>query len=515
MENQTIDHRLQPPAPQWSNRVLIAAAIGIVFLTLFPFRFSLQTDLPANASPFLLGAGEKDVKLFDDFLNVLLFVPFGFGVSEVLHKRGQSRASTLALSLVAGAAVSYTIEFLQIYLPARDSGWLDVWTNTAGCVAGSVMFATCGPWLMRRVTGTEQALGSLLTPGRTAWILILYFGCWFAISFPLQKQTRIDHWGRDSLLVVGNDASGRPATAWKGKVTLLQMWDHALPDALASALSSGRALGDLSTGLRAAYTLSGPPPFQDKMNFLPELAREPKSRAQAGPAEFELDGTSWAVSRAPVSALTAALQSTNQFAIHIVCVPAEGTGGSGRIVSISRPSDGADLTVRQENGKLVFWFRNALSVKRATLAWYVGDVFARNQVRDVLYSFDGSDLSLYVDGKKEPLVYELGPAASLAGFLRNVRPAELEGYRDIYYALVFFPAGILLGVAARRLARPSLATWLVLAAGWLLPPFLFEHFLIWLSGRPLRPGLVLLSLLLVVGGALWINADRASKADLA
>ena len=62
----------------WSNRILIAAVIGILFLTLFPFRFVLATKLPLNASPFLLGHGPKVIGPLDFFLNILLFIPLRF-----------------------------------------------------------------------------------------------------------------------------------------------------------------------------------------------------------------------------------------------------------------------------------------------------------------------------------------------------------------------------------------------------------------------------------------------------
>ena len=501
----------QPPVPRWSRRILIAAAIGIVFLTLFPFRFSLQTELPANASPFLLGVGGKSARIFDGFLNVLLFMPFGFGLAEVIRKWGRSRTATLALSLAAGAAVSYGIEFLQIYIPGRDSGWVDVFTNSAGSVAGAALFELCGSILLRPLSRIEELLESFLTVRRAGWIVVLYLGGWFAISLPLQTQTRLEQWGPDSFLVVGNDASGRPGNAWKGQVLRLQLWDRALPDAQASALTSGKTPGGVSAAPRAAYTFSGPPPFRDEMRFLPDLSRKSGTSPQADSAALTLDGTSWVVSETPVAAFAATVQRTNQFAMRIVCAPADGHGGSGRIISISRASGIADLSLRQDNGNLVFWFRSPLALKRPSLAWHVADALAPNQLHDILYSYDGSDLSLYVDGAKIPQVYRLGPGAALAGFLRRLKPAELSAYSSVYYALVFFPAGILLGLAARRLTRRDWGGWLVLGANWLVPPWILECLLVWASRRPVHLQFAALSLALAAGGALWINADGGRK----
>jgi hypothetical protein len=453
----------------------------------------------------------KSAGTLDDFLNILLFVPFGFGLATAFRKWGQTRTATLALSLAAGAAVSYTIEFLQIYIPGRDSGWLDVFTNTAGSVAGAAIFELCGLVLLRPLSRIEEFLESFLTVRRAGWIVVLYLGGWFAISLPLQTQTRLEHWGPDSYLAVGNDASGRPVNAWKGQVLRLQLWDRALPDAQASALTAGTTPGGVPVEPRAAYTFSGPPPFRDQRQFLPDLSRKSAPPPQAGSTGLVLDATSWVVSEAPVAAFAAAVQRTNQFAMRIVCAPADGHGGSGRIVSISRPSGIADLSLRQDNGNLVFWFRSPLALKRPSLAWRVADVLAPNQVHDILYSYDGSDLSLYLDGAKFRQIYRLGPGAALAGFPRRVKPAELDAYSSVYYSLVFFPAGILLGLAARRLTRRDLGGWLVLGAIWLVPPWILECLLVWVGSRPVHLELAALSLALAAGGALWINADGRRK----
>jgi hypothetical protein len=85
-------------------------------------------------------------------------------------------------------------------------------------------------------------------------------------------------------------------------------------------------------------------------------------------------------------------------------VPAEADGIDGRIVSISQASGLVNLNLRQEDADLVLWFRNPLSVKRSLLAWYVPHVFAPDQVRDILYAYDGSDLSTLMEGRCPALI---------------------------------------------------------------------------------------------------------------
>jgi hypothetical protein len=59
------------------------------------------------------------------------------------------------------------------------------------------------------------------------------------------------------------------------------------------------------------------------------------------------------------------------------------------------------LNLRQDDENLVFWFRTPLTVKLTSLAWNIPNVFAVNQARDILFSYDGSDLALFLDGREQ------------------------------------------------------------------------------------------------------------------
>ena len=61
-------------------------------------------------------------------------------------------------------------------------------------------------------------------------------------------------------------------------------------------------------------------------------------------------------------------------------------------------------------------------------------------------SYDGSNLVVYIDGKRDPRRYEFTPGVPLAQIIRHIKVNELEGYTYIYYALVFIPGGVLLGL---------------------------------------------------------------------
>src|SRR6516225_6698847 len=141
----------------WSTRILVLGLAGILFLTLYPFRFAVPSSVLMHGSPFLLGASEK-AKPLDILLNVLLFVPFGFGLAARVKKIGTGRLATVILTWAAGALLSYVIEFLQLFVPGRSSGWDDVVTNSLGAFVGAIIFQICGVALLNLVRNFEKAL---------------------------------------------------------------------------------------------------------------------------------------------------------------------------------------------------------------------------------------------------------------------------------------------------------------------------------------------------------------------
>jgi len=512
IRNAPANQKPTSPPSGWSNRILLLALAGILFLTLFPFRFALHAKPPAHFSHFLLGGVWKDSGALDVFLNILLFLPFGFGVSEKVCERGWRRRTTFVSAAVAGFLLSYSIEFLQLFTPTRASRWEDVASNTTGAVAGFAIFALCGEAIVSVAAKLENAIRSSLTPRRAALLLPLYFALWFVISAALQKETRLTNWDPKSQFLVGNDAVGSSWTAWKGTVSRVQLWNRALPDDLARSVTSGVSAAGSQSGLVASYDFLSPEPLQDRTTLLPNLSWIPQSPPPAAQNGIALDGGSWLSTQVPASRLIEALQRTNQFSLEIACIPAVSDDSDGWLISISRSPELEDLYVHQRGADLEFWFRSPVTIGHARMDWRIADVFAAGQRRDILFLYDGSNLALYVDGRKYPGVYRLGPGTALAKSVRRVRPFEMRGYDFIYLALIFIPAGALVGMALIPLGRREIPASLILSIELVSAPLILEWVLSYVSGGPVHFRSVAISLILVIVGSLWINADRRSDA---
>jgi hypothetical protein len=292
-----------------------------------------------------------------------------------------------------------------------------------------------------------------------------------------------------------------------GTVNAVQIWDLALRSEVAQLLSAGQATNTANRGLLVDYDFSAGPPFRNQRQISSELAWIPSALATSASGLLLLDGNSWLTSRDAVLDLIANLGKTNQFTVRVRCTPAERAGSDGRIISIPEPSGFPNLTVRQEDSSLTFWFRNPISAADSLLAWNLPGVFSAGRTRDILYTYDGSKLSLFIDGRQEPLTYRLGPGTAVAKTVRLAKSAELEGYNYFYYILIFFLAGAILGIAARNLPPPRAAAFLWLACGFLIPAIPLESILISTSGRSFSFDYPGLAVLIAAGGFLWINID--------
>ena len=142
---------------------------------------------------------------------------------------------------------SYAIEFTQLYIPDRDSGWEDVFTNGSGSFLGGLLYVVLGVSLVRWANAIQRAVVEWLTPFRFVCAIAAYFCFWFGLAAVLQRQTQLSNWKPYGVMVLGN--SGPGANPRQGQIQTLQIWNHPLnAKAMAAATASDPASG-----------LNGPP----------------------------------------------------------------------------------------------------------------------------------------------------------------------------------------------------------------------------------------------------------------
>jgi glycopeptide antibiotics resistance protein len=500
------------PARRWSNRILAASLFGILFFTLFPYWIDFSQKHSPGRSVFLLSRSLGFDGFLHTSLNALLFMPFGLALWQFFSTRKKSLLRSIAAALVAGVAVSYSIEILQLYMPSRDSAWDDVIANTLGTLIGTFLGAGVGNFIFRKLSECERHVERFLSLRKIFIAALIYFAAWLAISVPLQKKTRLDNWDPNSFLFVGYDA--RDDTRWSGSVSRIQLWDHALTADQAAAISKN---ADASAGIPsplASYDLSHLPPIPDKNGALPNLVLNPPSslpattrlvrKLEAGPV-FMSDGT--------VPSLSANVRRTNQFAVLIRCVPLSGNDSDGAIFAIANPVGKVNFAIRQINSTVGISFRTALESRKAFLSWQTDDVFTANVGRSFLYSYDGARGSLHIDGNGVPESDYLSPGAGLVSEFIRIKTSELVAYAVLYESLVFIPIGFLLGLAGRDIANHSTLYKVGIAACIILPAILLETALVSVSGRPPSMLQLFTSIGLTIAGMIWINLDSPASSS--
>jgi hypothetical protein len=498
----------------WSMRLLILAVAGILFLTLYPFRFDFTRTPHDGLLPIFLDGWGKDAGTFDGLLNVFLFVPFGFGLAASLRERAKSLLACAGWCFLCGVLLSYTVEVTQIYVPSRDSGWDDVFTNSFGSLVGCLLFAATGKAILDTASSAEFAFRRWLTPLRAAAILATYCLLWIVVSVSLQKKSRPVNWNPGSFLVLANEVTAQQSPGWKGQILEVDLWDHNLPPDVPAELSSPNPRSVVPVPL-ATYQLSGRGPTgklsgdvtRDSRGTLPSLAPAPRSLTGISHEPFIFDGNSWLVSQTPVDAWIDAVRATRQFAIRIVCASNDVEDTEGTILSLFRPPSSLSLEVHQQGTNLLFWFRTPFSPGRYVLPAWIPNVFAPREDRDIILSYDGANLFAYVDGVRRPIAFRLDPGVGLARHIRSVKSRELQGYHYIFYILVFVPAGALLGLTWLTMSPSHAGTKLLVSLMFLLPCVILELALMHTSGRRFSAGAVALSVFFLIAGSLWINVD--------
>ncbi|HVU09317.1 MAG TPA: VanZ family protein [Verrucomicrobiae bacterium] len=87
----------------------------------------------------------------DIAVNILGFIPFGFCFSIYRRAVAPNRQTTNFLFvMLAGFAISLTIELIQVWLPNRTSSMTDLLTNTTGTLIGVMLAVRCRRFFARK-----------------------------------------------------------------------------------------------------------------------------------------------------------------------------------------------------------------------------------------------------------------------------------------------------------------------------------------------------------------------------
>jgi VanZ family protein len=450
------------PALVW----LVGWTLCVVIATLYPFDFGpVEKEAPYT----VLGDTLRLSDAVDIGLNVLLFVPVGALLSHIGQRRMRTLLPIAAFAGFGALLISGVVEWLQAYLPFRDSSLIDVLSNAAGGVVGA---AAQQRWRWQAARLRDGISPAVLTVAALALTVAA-----LALSALLQRQTRLSDWRLDYPLLIGNEDTGnRP---WRGRVFSFEVTDGGTPRMSLRRFADRGAVAPAGNRL-AAVDLSGAGPYRDEVGRLPLL--EWTTSRRNGQA-VQPHGPPWLRTRGPASHLARRIRETNTFSLFVRCATDNlHQSGPARILSNSASPSNSNFTLGQEGRNLVIRVRTPLTGQNgASPEAVMRGVFTDTRPRELLVTYDGATLLAAVAGAGDVYSMELGPHVGFWELQNQTQIGELQAQRLAYLVVLCLMPGVLLGMAqtaARRLVFGG--AWIVVFA------ILLETTLVVTSGREFR-----------------------------
>jgi len=366
-----------------SARLLMIWLLCIVAGTLAPFNF-VTPAVEHGPTMFQYGAFERDPVHF--VLNMFLFMPIGVLMHHEERTRSTRWLRIVVLAGIVGFSISAAVEYLQAFLPTRDSSLFDLLANTAGAMIGVAADRRWGAAVATHFARLRAATSSAMLAGLIGGFLVVAL----MISGTLQAGTRLSNWNSAYPLVIGNEQTGdRP---WRGRLFALEITDAATPAASVHQFSAGESVVLPGTPI-ASFAFDGGPPFKDASGHLGDLEwTEPPQAPDRG--GISLDGRSWLRSGEPASGLVRRLRKTNAFTLRVECATDDtNQDGPARIVSNSLSPFLRNFTLGQQGSDLVFRLRTPdTGANGYPLEIYVPGVFGDREAHEILVTYDGATL---------------------------------------------------------------------------------------------------------------------------
>ncbi|XHX76760.1 MAG: VanZ family protein [Stenomitos frigidus ULC029] len=509
---------------KWSLGI-VGGSLGLIVLaTLAPFNFALPDALsPAQiASQFLENASDLD----DALANILLFMPFGFGLAGWLQKKNGTRLNRLLVILLTSGGVSLTVEVLQVFLAARSPSYTDLLTNSIGGFLGFLIFNWChfnlNKQLLKLTDRRKQyGLRQKLIVG-----VVIYNACIVSFSFSLQNAANLSNWDASFPLLLGNEREGdRP---WQGKMAMLYIADRAISETeIMRVLDEDAPSKVIGNALMAAYQFSNPESadskalyqdsYQDLMGNLPSLVWQGKSEVTQTDNGVSLSATHWLATATPVMSLNQALRKASQFTLitKLATTNIKQTGPA-RILSLSNNPFSRNLMLGQKGKQLIVRLRTPITGENGAfpeLSFL--DVFNDTKYHYLVVTYSHAAIHVYIDNVQNSHIGQLTPEIT---FFRYLSPLNNYGiqlsvlnqssYKIFYYGLLFIPLGVFLAFIVLTFTKWSYCSMLLFGCmGILLPALILESVLAITGMRSMKPANLLLSAIFSSSTMFFIKAQ--------
>ncbi len=470
--------------------LVISSILVVLIATLYPFNFSFPDSF---SLPGLVASFDNASFFKDQINNILLFMPLGFGFASLLQRIRMKPKNQFLTVILVSAALSLTVEILQVFLPSRAPTPADLFNNTIGGSVGFICFYLCSSQsfiytLLRLESSRASNSIKKITLFFIGYILVS-----FLLSIAWQHTTSLSNWSLNYPLVIGNEQTGgRP---WQGYVSEVSIADRAISkNEVSQVLNHQNDSKTIGKSLVASYDLTGKGSYQDRTGQLPELLSIGQSPDIEDEKGVGLSSSHWLKTREPVTFLSERIRETSQFTIITTVATADtDQTGPARIISLSADSLLRNFTLGQQGSDLDLRIRTPMTgANGADTKLSIPGIFADTQPHQIVITYSGATIQVYVD--KSQNAYSLN--------LLELVPKEQKIF---YYGLTFIPLGLCLALLTTLAKRKLTFNKLLLASGILLPSLILEGILVNDSGKSLSLKNLLLGILFTAGTTLILR----------
>jgi glycopeptide antibiotics resistance protein len=450
------DHSRQKLAALWARMLVTLSFLAIVFCTLFPFNFTVPHGMTLReaAAPFDWRVYDPSDPM-DTVNNIILFIPFGFALACLALKRSGRLRWAVPLAALVSCTFACSIEFLQQWLPLRDSSLADICSNTTGGIIGAVVFLAIGVPLLRALT----VLLTRILPRLPLIALSLIF--LYLLAGALRGPLRMRHlrrnlatWDTTYALAVGNEPMGEQP--WEGTVAGIDIAAAALsPSQIPAAYATDDLRSVLGDFVLAAYRIEAQHNSVDLTHQSPDLAWMGSAAPAVGSNALSADH--WLRSTEPMSRACGAIRDASRFTVRCrfqADHPSQAPE-AGRILTIALNSNRCNLRIEQHFADLVISLRTLLTGGNGTNSSYkITDFFLRPARHDLIITYDDPVLRVYLDG---PADGRYADVPSEFGGVSRFLPRTLtlpfggllpEMYRIAFYLTTFAPLALVIPILA-------------------------------------------------------------------
>ena len=153
-----------------------AYTVLIVYASLHPFSGWRDRGLPTLT--FLEAGWPRYWTVFDLAFNVLAYLPLGFLLTLSLRRRA-GRWLAAVTALLIGVLLSFGLECIQTWLPARVASNIDLSTNALGCALGALLALWHDASLFEKIARLQRLL---LAPKPHAELGLVVIGLWLLLQ---------------------------------------------------------------------------------------------------------------------------------------------------------------------------------------------------------------------------------------------------------------------------------------------------------------------------------------------